>query len=136
MKDSLKGPKVEGVYITAVPEKGEDDAEVFNVYIINNKEEQIEGVLVSSIGYLRDEKSGEKIQTSMLRHFLENIPAKSYKKVEPIMEDVFGLNNEYWLSFWMEKTMYDKKFIFLPETIKEENFTDVPVMEKKGVLIE
>ncbi len=135
MKDSLKGPKVEGVYIAAVREKGEDDADVFNVYVVNDKEEQIEGVLVSSIGYLRNEKSGEKIQTSMLRHFLENIPAKSCKKVEPIMEDVFGLNNEYWVSFWMGKTMYDKKFIFLPETIKEENFTEVPIINKPGVLI-
>ena len=29
----------------------------------------------------------------------------------------------------------DKKFVFLPETIKEANLSSVPVMEKKGVWI-
>lgn len=135
MKESLKGPKVEDVYIAAVKEKGEDNSYVFNIYIINNKEVDIEGVLVSSIGYLRSEKSGEKVQTSMLRHYLETINPKEYKKVEPIMEDVFGLNNEYWVSFWVDMVMYDKKYIFLPETIKEENFTEIPLIGKKGVLI-
>lgn len=135
MKESLKGPKVEDVYIAAVKEKGEDNSYVFNIYIINNKEVDIEGVLVSSIGYLRSEKSGEKVQTSMLRHYLETINPKEYKKVEPIMEDVFGLNNEYWVSFWVDAVMYDKKYIFLPETIKEENFTEIPLIGKKGVLI-
>jgi len=113
MKESLKGPKVENVFIAAVKEQGEDGAEVFNVYIVNNKGVKIEGVLVSSVGYLRNEKSGEKIQTSMLRHFLETIEPYSYRKVEPIMEDVFGLNNEYWVSFWIDKVMYDKKIYFL-----------------------
>jgi hypothetical protein len=135
MKESLKGPKVEDVYIAAVKEKGEDNSYVFNIYIINNKDVDIEGVLVSSIGYLRSEKSGEKVQTSMLRHYLETINPKEYKKVEPIMEDVFGLNNEYWVSFWVDMVMYDKKYIFLPETIKEENFTEIPLIGKKGVLI-
>lgn len=135
MKDSLKGPKVENIFIAAVQEPGEDGNDVFNVYIINNKDITIEGVLVSSVGYLINEKSGEKTQTSMLRHSLDTMSPDSFKKVEPIMEDVFGLNNEYWVSFWINNVMYDKKFIFLPETIKAENFTKIPVIEKKGVLI-
>lgn len=135
MKDSLKGPKVENIFIAAVQEPGEHGNDVFNVYIINNKDITIEGVLVSSVGYLINEKSGEKTQTSMLRHSLDTMSPDSFKKVEPIMEDVFGLNNEYWVSFWINNVMYDKKFIFLPETIKAENFTKIPVIEKKGVLI-
>jgi hypothetical protein len=51
------------------------------------------------------------------------------------MDDVFRLNNEYWLSFYIAGVIYDKKFIFLPETINENFFTLVPVIEKKGVLI-
>jgi hypothetical protein len=31
--------------------------------------------------------------------------------------------------------MLDKKFIFLPETIKEENFVQLPLMKKRGVVI-
>jgi hypothetical protein len=31
--------------------------------------------------------------------------------------------------------MYDKKFIFLSETVKEENLVNIPVLNKKGVLV-
>jgi hypothetical protein len=31
--------------------------------------------------------------------------------------------------------MHDKKYIFLPETIKEENYIMVPFINKKGVMI-
>jgi len=51
------------------------------------------------------------------------------------MEQVFGLANEYWVSFWEHDKMYDKKFIFLPETITEQNMKMIPVIGKKGVLI-
>jgi hypothetical protein len=51
------------------------------------------------------------------------------------MEDVFRLANEYWVSFYIDGVIYDKKFIFLPETINPTFFTTVPVIGKKGVLI-
>ena len=34
-----------------------------------------------------------------------------------------------------QNVMYDKKYIFLPETIKEENFVLIPYINKKGVMI-
>lgn len=135
MKEELQGPKVNDVYVAVVEEEGELGELVFNAYIINNRDEELEGVLVSSRGYAVNASTDEKVETTMLRHFLENVPAKSYKKIEPIMEDVFGLNNEYWVSFWIDSIMYDKKFIFLSETIKKENFKKVPLLEKMGVRV-
>ena len=57
-------------------------------------------------------------------------------RVEPIMEEVFGLTNEYWVSFWVNDTMYDKKFIFLPETIQEKNMKLIPILGLKGIIIQ
>ena len=51
------------------------------------------------------------------------------------MENVFGLHNEYWLSFFKDNELLDKKYIFLAETIKEENLIAVPIIFKKGILI-
>src|SRR4030095_12386741 len=48
------------------------------------------------------------------------------KKIETIIRDVFGLNNEYWVSFYIGKDIYDKKYIFLPESIREEHLTLIP----------
>ena len=55
--------------------------------------------------------------------------------IEAIQEKVFGLNNEYWVSFYIKNDIFDKKYVFLPETIKEEFFTTVPILNRKGVMI-
>ncbi|MGZ4048783.1 MAG: hypothetical protein ACXVNN_05425, partial [Bacteroidia bacterium] len=105
----------------------------WNVYLINFKKEKIEGVLVTSHGY--GKLNEEDVKTSTLRHFLDEVEPKSFVKFEPIIETLFGLNNEFWVSFYIDKVMYDKKYIFLPETIKEENFILIPYINKKGVMI-
>jgi hypothetical protein len=50
-------------------------------------------------------------------------------------EQTFGLNNEYWLSYYIGQDIFDKKFIFLPESIVEMNFIRIPVLNKPGVMI-
>lgn len=125
--------EVTDVAIAVVKEMNEKNELVWNTYLLNLKKEKLEGVLVTSTGY--GELNEEKRKTSTLRHFLDEVEAQSYVKIEPIVEEVFGLNNEYWLSFYLNKIMYDKKYVFLPESIKEENFITLPLLRKKGVMI-
>jgi hypothetical protein len=91
MKGDIEYPEVRDVSVAAVL----DDTD-WSVYLINQKDVPLEGVLVSSRGYGKIEE--DEVETSVLRHFLETVNAKSFVKIEPIMEDVFCLNNEYWLS--------------------------------------
>jgi len=124
---------VENIIVAIVHEPNTEGEMVWNVYIVNLYNEKIEGVLVSSKGYGSYE--GRDVKTTVLRHLIGDIDPKDYAKIEPIMTDVFGLSNEYWVSFYLDKKMYDKKYIFLPESIKEENFSVVPVLNKRGVMI-
>ena len=121
--------KVTNVAI-AVVQEGED----WNVYLINLKDTALENVLVSSKGYITHE-NGSQTKTSELRHALGNVPPKSYVKIEPIIENIFGLHNQYWVTYFSENQLMDKKYIFLAETIKEENFVKIPIINKKGVMI-
>lgn len=125
--------KVEDIALAVVPELNATGAREWNVYFLNFKNEAIEGVLVTSKGY--GFKDGENVKTSTLRHFLDVVPAKTFTKIELIIENVFGLNNEYWVSFFQDKKMYDKKYLFLPDTIKKEFFSHIPLLEKEGVMI-
>jgi len=127
-------PKVKDIGIAIVLELNEAAAEMWNVYLINLKNVPIEGVLVSSRGYGSIDGSSKK--TTTFRHFLDVVEGNSFKKVEEIVPEVFGLNNEFWLSFYLDKKMYDKKYIFLPEAISEGHFTTIPLVNKRGVLIE
>lgn len=133
MLKDINIPKVEDVAMAIVPEINKLGEEEWNVYVINLKNELIEGVLVSSRGY--GQLDGVKKKTTTLRHFLDEIPAKSAKKFEEIMPEVFGINNEFWLSFYLDKKMYDKKYIFLAESVNLDNFSTLPIINKKGILI-
>ena len=50
------------------------------------------------------------------------------------MENVLNLTNEYWVSFFQKKKMYDKKYIILPESAITNNLIDIPLVNKKGIL--
>lgn len=124
-------PEVEDVAVAVVQEvEGLDE---YNVYLINLKFADISNVLVTSTGYGLINEEHKK--TSTLRHYFEVIKQHDFMTIEPITKEVFGLSNEYWISFTINGQLMDKKFVFLPETIVESNFVNVPIINKRGVLI-
>jgi hypothetical protein len=124
-------PEVKNVTL-AVARTGAADAHEWKVYLINNNDTPLENTLVASKGY--GEKDGEKQNTSILRHFLETVPAHSSALIEPIDPAVFHLNNEYWVSYYIGAQIYDKRFVFVPDTICEENVSFIKELEMEGVL--
>ena len=133
MKKDLPENIVEDIAVAVVLENATPEAKDWSVYLINLKERPIVTVLVSSKGY--GLKDGEEVKTSILRHSIGDLAAKDYAKIEAIDEQVFGLTNEYWLSYYIDGNIYDKKFFFLPESIIESNFIRIPVLNKVGVMI-
>ena len=132
MKKDIDFKPVENVLLAIVPENGGENEGFWNVYIINRNEENIDNVLVSSKGY--GEKDGEKQSTSVLRHFIEGVKAGDSEIIEPIDPKLFHLFNEYWVSYYIGKQIYDKKFIFVPGSISKKNISRIDPLEKEGVL--
>ena len=133
MLKDIRPPVVDKIIITAVQEQTPENGTEWNIYIENMYDVKIENVLVSSKGY--GIHNGENVKTSTLRHLIGEIEPKQSSKIEPIISDVFGLNNEYWVSFYIGKEIYDKKYIFLPESISEKNLTMIPLINKRGVMM-
>lgn len=94
MKKDINPSQIKDVAITVVKEVNELNQDEWNVYLINMTDEKLQQVLVSSRGYLKLE-NGEETKTTTLRHALGDVEPMSFVKIEPIMENVFGLHNEY-----------------------------------------
>jgi len=88
--------------------------------------------MITSRGY--GESKSEKQLTSTLRHMIPYMEPGTYALIEPIDESIFHLNNEYWVSYFINEQVYDKKFIFLPDSIIEENLTFIKELDTKGIL--
>ncbi len=131
MKKDIDFPKVEGVRVAISRQKNEVSSEYeFYVYLINENDFTLENVLVNSSGYSKKKEQ----KTSVLRHFIESIASKSVAKVEAIQPDLFALVNQFWVSYYRGKEVYDKKFVFMPDSVTEENFQYINVLEMEGIL--
>lgn len=130
MKD-IQVPEVKNVTLAVARQRTEGQDE-WRVYLINNNEVPIENTIVASQGY--GEKDGEQQRTSVLRHFLDTIAENAAVLIEPIDPSVFHLNNEYWVSYYIGRQIFDKRFIFVPDAIREENISFIKELEMEGVL--
>lgn len=127
--------KVEDMAVAVAPRLAhEEDHELFwDSYLINLKTEPIFSVLVNANGYgLLD---GEPRRTTTLRYFWEKIEPQSAVKIEPVQVSVLGLANEYWISFSLHDYLYDKKYVFVPGSLEENYFTEIPIINRRGVMI-
>lgn len=85
------------------------------IYIINNRKDRIESVLVMSRGESKDKK------TTTIRRNLGDLPPNSSKKIEFIQDDVLGFTNEYVVTFFAENKLFERIFVFAPNSITDDN---------------
>ncbi len=131
MKKDIKIPVSKGVYIAIVHEWNKEFlSKEWNSYLINDTSFDIEMVLVVTKGYDDDD-----IKTSTMRHGIGKVDSKSFSKIELIQEDVLKLNNEFNVTYFGNNIMYEKKFIFLKNTVNENTKQKLPVMMIEGVII-
>jgi hypothetical protein len=134
MKKDIIVPKVSNIAIAAIPEdENIEKSSVWNIYLINLKEETISNVMITSKGYGED--NGEKVKTSTLRWFYDEIESKEYIKIEPILKQLLHLSHEFWVSFQWNGSLLDRKFVFVSSSLNENNFVQIPILNTKGVMI-
>jgi hypothetical protein len=131
MKKDIEIPQVKDIYMAVVKEYNEDfQCEDWNAYIINNKETAIEMVFIVSKGYDED----QLIETSLIRHKIEILPPKSFAKVELLQEEVLKLTNFFNVTFFENNQMFDKKYVFQKNTIKEGALRNIPLLNRRGII--
>jgi hypothetical protein len=135
MKRDISFLPVEGIQVVIARKPTELDQYDWQVYLINQNDAMIRNVFVTSKGYgFPDETQKEQQTTSTLRHFFAELQPNAYVAVETIMPDVFHLNNQYWVSYYIGDQIFDKKFIFVPDSITEQNLILISELGLEGIL--
>ena len=131
MKKDIEIPVAKDVHVAIVHEWNEEFlSKDWNAYIINNRTTPIDMVLIVSKGYDGTTK------TSTMRHGIGLIAPMSFEKIELVQEDVFKLTNEFFVTFFAEDKLFERKYIFPKNSISEKNLTSLPLLEKDGILAE
>lgn len=129
MKKDIEIPIAKDVYVAAILEWNDEFlSKDWNAYIINNRSSQIDMVLVVSVGFDGDRK------TSKMRHGIGVVGAKSFEKIELLQEEVLALNNEFFVTYYADGKLYEKRFLFSKNSVSENSLGHIPIIEKDGVL--
>ena len=130
MKKDIQIPEVQEVFVAVVQEQHHEyKTDDWNAYIINNKDVDLETVLIVSKGYSEDK------MTPVMRHTIALLPARSYAKIEFMQNDVLQLNNEFKVTFFEGNQMFDKTYLFRKNTINTKALQSLPLIQLKGVLV-
>ncbi|MFT5183421.1 MAG: hypothetical protein ACI84C_000547 [Flavobacteriales bacterium] len=134
MKKDIDPPIMENVAVAVAKEKDNLMNDIWNVYLFNLNDVKIEGVIVRSNGY--GELDGKKVKTSELRHMFEEVSPLDSVLVEPFMDEMRAVTNQFWVSCWIDGVLKDKKYIFVVGSIDERYMVPLPWMDDvKGVII-
>jgi len=129
LKKDILIPEVKDVYIAVIHEYNVDyKVYDWNAYIINDKSVDLEMVIIVTKGYSEDKK------TATFRKKIEVLPAKSFAKIEMLLEDVLSINNLFNVSFFEGNQLFEKSFEFRKNSINEKKFQQIPLINLKGVL--
>lgn len=127
MKKDLDIQEVIGVYIAFLPNRDN-----WSVYIINNRKEPLETVIINASG--EGNVQGQEKHTATLRFLLNDIPAESVKSFEVLMPESLKLNHRYWVSYYVGNRIFDKKFVYTP-SMYDDDLQDLPVFGSPGILL-
>jgi|TARA_Y100000385_G_C12979363_1_gene587688 hypothetical protein len=129
LKKDILIPKVKGISLAVVHEYNNTyNSYDWNAYIINERSIDLEMVIIVTKGYSETKK------TATFRKKIDVLPAKSFAKIEMLLEDVLSINNRFNVSFFEGNTLYEKSFEFKKNTINEKALQQIPLINLKGVL--
>jgi len=131
MRKDIPIPQPKDVYVV-VKHEAVDQESQWSVHLLNENSFPIKNVLMVSRGY--GKTNGKEEETSVIRQFFEEIGQNSAVQIELIQPEVFHLFNEYTLTYYVDNQIYDKKCIFVPESITVENLVKIDLLDARGVL--
>ena len=88
----------------------ENGSKVWDAILYNHSGCTLQNILVNTKGYGAIE--GREVSTATMRYFKELLNEKDSFRVEPIVEEVLDITNEFWISYSLDGKVYEKKFIF------------------------
>lgn len=129
MKKDIHIPEVKDVSVAIVYEYNDTYKSYdWNAYIINEKGVALEMVIVVTKGYSENKK------TATFRKKIDVLPAKSFAKIEMLLEDVLALDNCFNVTFFEDNTLFEQSFVFEKNTVNKKALQRIPIMNLKGVL--
>lgn len=133
MRKDIEIPTVKDVEIAAVFEWNEEYMQnSWYAYLFNNTDKDMEAILI--VSQASGTLDGEERKTGSFRHAFPKLSPKSSQKIELLDEAVFQLDNQFFLTYFTDAKLFDKKYLFAASSISEDKLSELKNSDKKGIL--
>ena len=132
MRKDIESREVLDIGLALIPEVDKTHGTLWDVYLVNLKDDPIYNVLINVSG----ERSRGNSGTSTIRYHIPEVAGQSFHQIEVMLPEVAKLKNQYWLSFQHDNYMFDKKYIIDEDSISVEPDLIIPLMGKLGIWFE
>ncbi|NPA34525.1 MAG: hypothetical protein GXO48_06330 [Chlorobi bacterium] len=115
------------VFAVEIEERG--DGRWWKVFIHNKGDKPLKNVLISSVAY--DEFGRRK--TQIFRYHIDLLESREYAPLDILTPQLQSLLNEYFISYWQEGVLYERRLTFPSHHFLKDNEVDIPVLGIKGI---
>ena len=135
MLKDIEFKKVEDFAVAMIPRNEiiEGEPELWDCYLFNLKEVELKCVIINTRSY--GIVDGVEQKTATFRHIIDELGPLEFVKLEAVDASLFHLNTEVWVSFLENNHLFDKRYTFVSGSIDQSNFTTIPFLNQKGVMI-
>lgn len=127
MRKDIHIPAPENVFIAIALEN--ETAHEWKAYILNLNPCIIKNVMITSSGL-----SGAGNQTSVLRHFIEEIQPNTAIPFEIVTDELLQIDNNFFVTYYIENLIYDFDASFKANAYQLDALKTIPIIQKKGVI--
>lgn len=133
MKKDIQIPSVENIHVAAVKQFNEDlQEDIWTVFLINNSSTPLDTIFV--VSQAKGTVEGTEKETTTFRHQYPALAPFTALRVELMEKAVLALKNTFSVSYFQNSKLYDKRFVFTPQSVTDQNSTKLPVLDVNGVL--
>lgn len=131
MKKDIIIPNAAGVGIAMVPDMDDKKQRIWSAYLVNQRESTLYNVFIQVSA--KGELKGAERKTASVRFYVEELDPGKAKKIEIVLHQATKLSNQYWISFFDNDVLFDKKIVFEPGSITSAKLALHDVLKVRAV---
>jgi hypothetical protein len=131
MKKDIIIPNAAGVGIAMVPDMDDKKQRIWSAYLVNERESTLYNVFIQVSA--KGELKGAERKTASVRFYVEELEPRKAKKIEIVLHQATKLSNQYWISFFDNEVLFDKKIVFEPGSITAAKLVVQDVLKVRAV---
>lgn len=132
MRKDFEIPSSEGICIAMIPKQDGDGKKVWSVGLYNERPDTVFNVIINAQG--SGHIKGKEKHTDKVRFLIDSLDPGAFHPFEILLRESTELTNTYWVSFFSNNELCDRKIIVPPRYVMGQKKERIGMSKLVGVV--